>query len=193
MAVFNRLLAILIGLLLLAVGGTGLALGLGALGATFAQLAAVPAAIEQLALAPTQNGLIGLALAGLLALLVGLVLLRAELRVPGQPRMADLQYAQPSDEPGFGHGRTVVRAGGLEHGVRQSLQTLPAVVRAHAQLAGSPARPNLLIDLEMDAETRLSTLKSEVAQAIERFRLTSGKQPSTEVQIRLVNARRPVN
>ncbi len=193
MTVFNRLLAILIGLLLLAAGGAGLALGFGALGSSYAQMAPVPPAIEQLALGPSQKGLIGLALAGLLALILGLVLLRAELRVPGQPRMADLHYSQSSAESGFGHGRTVVRAGGLEHGIRESLQSLPAVVRAHAQLAGNSARPNLLIDLEMDAQTQLSSLKSEVAQAIERFRLTSGKQPSTEVQIRLVNARRPVN
>ncbi|MDQ6636496.1 MAG: hypothetical protein M3Y62_01770, partial [Candidatus Dormibacteraeota bacterium] len=108
-------------------------------------------------------------------------------------RMADLHYSQSSAELGVGHGRTVVRAGGLEHGIRESLQSLPAVVRAHAQLAGNSGRPNLLIDLDMEAHTQLSTLKSEMAQAIERFRLTSGKKPSTEVQIRLVNARRPVD
>ncbi len=193
MTVFNRLLAILIGLLLLAAGGAGLALGFGALGSSYAQMAPEPPAIEQLALCPSQNGLIGLALAGLLALLVGLVLLRAELRVPGQPRMADLHYSLSSAELRVGHGRTVVRAGGLEHGIRESLQSLPAVVRAHAQLAGNSGRPNLLIDLDMEAHTQLSTLKSEMAQAIERFRLTSGKKPSTEVQIRLVNARRPVD
>jgi len=193
MVVFNRLLGALIGLLLLAIGITGLALGSGALGSRFAHWAAVPAPIAEHAMAPTDNDLIGLALVGLLALLLGLLLLRAELRVPGQPRMRDLRYAQPSAEQGLRRGRTVVRTGGLEHGLRQSLGTLPGVRWAHAQLAGNPERPNLLIELEVDAQTRLSTLKSEVGQAIERFQLTSGRQPSTQVRIRLANARRSVD
>jgi hypothetical protein len=189
MVVFNRLLCALIGLLLLALGVTGLTLGLGALGSRFAHTAALQAPIAQHAMAPTDNDLIGLALVGLLALLLGVLLLRAELRVPGQPRMRDLRYVQPSADQALRRGRTVVRTGGLEHGLRQSLGALPGVRWAHAQLAGNPERPNLLIELEVDAQTRLSTLKSEVGQAIERFRLTSGRQPSTQVRIRLANAR----
>ncbi|HEY4867084.1 MAG TPA: hypothetical protein VIK45_16405 [Candidatus Dormibacteraeota bacterium] len=193
MVVFNRLLGALIGLLLLAIGVTGLALGSGALGSRFAHMAALPAAIAQHTMAPTDNDLIVLALLGLLALLIGLLLLRAELRAPGQPRMRDLRYAQPSAEQALRRGRTVVRTGGLEHGLRQSLGALPGVRWAHAQLAGNPERPNLLIELEVDAQTRLSTLKSEVGQAIERFQLTSGRQPSTQVRIRLANTRRSVD
>jgi hypothetical protein len=193
MAVFNRLLGALIGLLLLAIGVTGLALGSGALGSRFAHTAALPAAIAQHAMAPRDNDLIWLALVGLLALFLGLVLLRAELRVSGQPSMRDLRYQQPSAEQALRRGRTVVRTGGLEHGLRQSLGALPGVHWAHAQLAGNPERPTLLIELEVDAQTRLSTLKSEVAQAIERFQLTSGRQPSTQVRIRLANVRRSVD
>jgi hypothetical protein len=193
MVAFNRLLGALIGLLLLAIGATGLTLGLGALGASFAYMAPVPAEIAQHAMAPTDNDLIGLALVGLLALLLGLLLLPAELRVRAQSRMRDLRYLQSSAEQALGRGRTVVRAGGLEHGLRLSMAALPGVHWVHAQLAGNPDRPNLLIELEVDAQTRLSTLKSEVAQAIERFQLTSGRQPSTQVRIRLVEARRSVD
>jgi hypothetical protein len=193
MVVFNRLLCALIGLLLLAIGVTGLTLGVGALGSTFAHTAAVPAPIAQHATAPTDNDLIGLALVGLLALLLGLLLLRVELRVPGQPHMRDLRYVQPSADQALRRGRTVVRTGGLEHGLRQSLGALPDVRWAHARLAGNPERPNLLIELEVDAEARLSTLKSEVGRAIERFQLTSGRQPSTQVWIRLAEARRSVD
>jgi hypothetical protein len=193
MVLFNRLLGALIGLLLLAIGVTGLTLGFGALGSKFAHTAPVPAALAQHAMAPTDNDLIGLALVGLLALLLGLLLLRAELRVSGQPRMRDLRYVQPSAEQASRRGRTAVRTGGLEHGLRQSLGALPGVHWAHAQLAGNPERPNLLIELEVDAQTRLSTLKSEVGQAIERFQLTSGRQPSTQVRVRLATARRSVD
>jgi hypothetical protein len=193
MAVFNRLLWALSGLLLLAIGVTGLALGSGSLGSRFAHTAPLPAAIAQHAMAPTDNDLIVLALLGLLALLVGLLLLRAELRASGQPRMRDLRYQQSSDEPGRRRGRTAVRTGGLEHGLRQSLGSLSDVRWAHAQLAGNPERPNLLLELEVDAEARLSTLKSEVGQAIERFQLTSGRQPATQVRIRLAPARRSVD
>jgi hypothetical protein len=193
MAVFNRLLGVLIGLLLLAIGVTGLTLGSGALGSRFAHTAALPAAIAQHAMAPRDNDLIWLALVGLLALFLGFVLLRAELRVSGQPSMRDLRYQQPSAEQALRRGRTVVRTGGLEHGLRQSLGALPGVHWAYAQLAGNPERPTLLIELEVDAQTRLSTLKSEVAQAIERFQLTSGRQPSTQVRIRLANVRRSVD
>jgi hypothetical protein len=193
MVVFNRLLAILIGLLLLAIGVTGLTLGLGALGSRLALMAPLPAAIAEHAMAPTDNDLIVLALLGLLGLLVGLLLLRAELRGPGPARMRDLRYQQSSTEPALRRGRTAVRTGGLEHGLRQSLGALPDVRWANAQLAGDPERPNLLLELEVDAEARLSTLKSEVAQAIERFQLTSGRQPSTQVRIRLANAHRSVD
>jgi hypothetical protein len=193
MAIFNRLLGALIGLLLLAIGVTGLALGSGALGSRFAHAAPLPAAIAQHAMAPTDNDLMVLALLGLLALLVGLLLLGAELRAPGQARMRDLRYQQSSAEPDRRRGRTGVRTGGLEHGLRQNLGALPDVRWAHARLAGNPARPNLLIELEVDAEARLSTLKSEVGRAIERFQLTSGRQPSTQVRIRLAEARRSVD
>jgi type II secretory pathway pseudopilin PulG len=193
MVVFNRLLAILFGLLLLAIGVTGLTLGLGTLGPRFADMTPLPAAIAKHAMAPTDNDLIGLALLGLLALLLGLLLLRAELRVRAQSRMRDLRYVQSSAEQALGRGRTVVRTGGLEHGLRLSLGALPGIHWAHAQLAGSPERPNLLIELEVDAEARLSTLKSEVGRAIERFQLTSGRQPSTQVRIRLAEARRSVD
>jgi hypothetical protein len=193
MVVFNRLLGALIGLLLLAIGVSGLALGSGALGSRFAHTAPLPAAIAQHAIAPTDNDLIVLALLGLLGFLVGLLLLRAELRAPGQSRMRDLRYQQSSAEPALRRGRTAVRTGGLEHGLRQSLGALPDVRWANAQLAGDPERPNLLLELEVDAEARLSTLKSEVAQAIERFQLTSGRRPSTQVRIRLVNAHRSVD
>lgn len=193
MALFNRLLGALIGLLLLAIGVSGLTLGLGALGSRFAHTAPLPAALAQQAMSPTDNDLIVLALLGLLALLVGLLLLRAELRAPGQARMRDIRYQQSSAEPGRRRGRTAVRTGGLEHGLRQSLGALPDVRWAHAQLAGDPERPNLLIELEVDAEAHLSTLKSEVGRAIERFQLTSGRQPSTQVRIRLANTHRSVD
>jgi hypothetical protein len=193
MVVFHRLLGALIGLLLLAIGVTGLTLGFGALGSRFAHTAPLPAALAQHAMAPTDYDLIVLALLGLLTLLVGLLLLRAELRTPGQARMRDLRYQQSSAEPGRRRGRTGVRTGGLEHGLRQSLEALPDVRWTHAQLAGNPERPNLLIELEVDAEARLSTLKSDVGQAIERFQLTSGRQPSTQVRIRLAPTRRSVD
>jgi membrane protein implicated in regulation of membrane protease activity len=193
MVVFHRLLGALIGLLLLAIGVTGLTLGFGALGSRFAHMAPLPAALAQHAMAPTDYDLIVLALLGLLTLLVGLLLLRAELRTPGQARMRDLRYQQSSAEPGRRRGRTGVRTGGLEHGLRQSLEALPDVRWTHAQLAGNPERPNLLIELEVDAEARLSTLKSDVGQAIERFQLTSGRQPSTQVRIRLAPTRRSVD
>lgn len=192
MVVFNRLLGTLVGLVLLAIGVAGLTVGLGALGSTLAHTAPMPAAIVQHATAPTDNDLIGLAVAGLLALLIGLIVLRVELQVVSRQRMGDLRYGQSSPEQGQGRGRTVVRSGGLEHGVRQSLETLPGVRSAQAQLAGNPERPDLLIELAVDAHTQLSTLKSEVQQAIERFQLTSGRQPSTQVRIRLANARRSV-
>jgi hypothetical protein len=190
MVVFNRLLWTLIGLLLLATGVAGVAVGFGALGSTLARTAVVPVAIAEHTMAPTDNDLIGLAFVGLLTLLLGLILLRAELRVPGQSHMRDLRYARSNAEQS--RGRTVVRTGGLEHGLRQSLGALPGVRWAHAQLAGDSERPNLLIELEVDAQARLSTLKSEVGQAIERFQLTSGRLPSTQVRIRLANARRSV-
>ncbi len=129
----------------------------------------------------------------MVAFIGSVILMGAELRSSGQPHMRDLRYQESSDEPGRRPGRTGIRTGGLEHGLRQSLGALPDVRWAHAQLAGNPERPNLLIELEVDAEARLSTLKSEVGQAIERFQLTSGRQPSTQVRIRLAPTRRSVD
>lgn len=188
MAVFNRLLWALIGLLFIAIGAVGLVLGLGALGSVLTHTAPVPAVVRQHALAPTENDLIALAGTGLLALLLGLVLLRLELQIRTRQGMRNLRYEQDQRR-----GRTVVRSGGLEHGLRQSLAALPDVRSAEAQLAGDPKAPDLFLELAVDAEAQLSTVKEDVRQALEQFRLTSGRRPSTQVRIRLADARRSVD
>jgi hypothetical protein len=192
MASFNRLLWALVGLLLLAIGVAGIAAGSGILGPPLAQTAPVPTSLARQAIGPTDTALLTLAAAGSVALLVGLLLLRAELHGLRPARMPDLRYEHPDREQTQRRGRTVVRGGGLEHGTRQSLEELPGVRSAQARLLGDSDRPDLLIELDVEARTQLSKLKSDVRRAIERFRLTSGRQPSTQVQIRLVNARRSV-
>lgn len=190
MNVFNRLLLTLIGLLLLVVGVAAIVVGLGALGWTFAHDSA--AAVAQHVKSPTDNDLIGLAIPDALALLLGLLLLAAELQVRHRARIANLHF-QPADDQPTQRGRTVVRGGGLEHGVQQSLKTLPGVHSAQVQLSGDSEHPDLVIELELDAQTRLSTLKSEVREGIERFRRTAGRQPLAQVRIHLANSRRSVS
>jgi hypothetical protein len=193
MAVFNRLLWSLIGLLLIAIGAVGLVLGLGALGSVLTHTAPVPSLVPQHALAPTENDLIALAGAGLLALLLGLVLLRLEFQIRSRHSMRNLRYERQEAEQYQPRGRTVVRSGGLEHGLRQGLTALPDVRSAETQLVGDPGAPDLFIELAVDAEAQLSTLKVEVRQALEQFRLTSGRRPSTQIRIRLADARRSVD
>jgi hypothetical protein len=192
MAGFNRLLWALVGLLLLAIGVAGIAAGSGILGPPIAQTAPVPTSLAQQAIAPTGTDLLTLAAVGSIALLVGLLLLRAELPGLRPARMPDLRYEYPDREQTQSRGRTVVRGGGLEHGARQSLEALSEVRSAQARLLGDSDHPDLLIELDVESRAQFPKLKSEVRQAIERFRLTSGRQPSTQVQIRLVSARRSV-
>lgn len=186
----NRLLWILIGLVLLVSGVVGFVLGLGAWDSTFAHRSPLPAPVVQHANAPTGNDLVSVGIAGLVVLLLGLLLLRAQLlRIRPRRRMADLRYEAGRDAP-VGRGRTLVRSGGLEHGVQRSLETLRGVQSAQAQLAGNPEHPVLLIELEVDGGVQLSSLKSEVRQAIERFRVTCGRLPTTRVQIHLAAEQR---
>ncbi|PZR85740.1 MAG: hypothetical protein DLM67_25250 [Candidatus Nephthysia bennettiae] len=186
------MLLTLIGLLLLLVGVAIIVVGLGGLGLSLAHGSAIPTAVAEHVKAPTGYDLLGLAIAGALALLLGLPLLGAELQVRPRPRMGNLHY-QPGGDQVAQRGRTVVRSGGLEHGVQQSLQTLPGVNSAQVQLGGDSEHPNLVIELEVDAQTRLSTLKSEVRRGIERFRRTAGRQPSAQIRIHLASSRRSVS
>lgn len=193
MDTLNRSLWILVGLVVLAIGATELSVGLGALGSGLAQTSPVPAAVAEHANAPTGNDLLGLAVGGLIAGIVGLLLLRAELQVRAGPRLANLRFGQSNDEAQLQKGHTVVRGGGLEHGVRQSLQALRGVHTARVRLGGNPSHPALFIDLEVDERTPLSSLKPAVQPAIRQFRLTSGRLSSAEVRVSLASSRRSVS
>ncbi|MDQ6772228.1 MAG: hypothetical protein M3024_04450 [Candidatus Dormibacteraeota bacterium] len=191
MNLFNRLLWSVIGLALFALGVAVIVTGLGALGSTLAHASPVAGA-EAHVNSPTNVELVELAIAGLVALVLGLVLLLAELRTGSPRRMTNLSYQSTPDQPTQA-GRTMVRSGGLENGLQRSLQTVPGVYSAQALLGGDPEQINLVIELQVEAHKRLSTLKAEVREAIELFRRTSGRQPSAQVQIRLVTPRRTVS
>jgi len=193
MDTFNRLLWVLMGLVVFAIGATEIVVGLGALGSSLSRSSPVPAAVAEHVNAPTGGDLLGLAVAGLLAALVGLLLLRAELRVGAGSRLANLRFGQANAEAQQQKGHTVVRGGGLEHGVQQSLQALRGVHTAHVRLGGNPSHPALFIELDVDQRTSLSALKTAVQQAIRQFRRTSGTLSSAEIRVSLAASRGSVS
>ena len=76
--------------------------------------------------------------AGVILALLGLWLLRAELRVHARPSMPDTDLRTPPRPDGVG-GRTQVDTSVLARAMRRDLQSDPAISSAHVRITGRPS------------------------------------------------------
>jgi hypothetical protein len=116
--------------------------------------------------------LAGVIVLGLLMALLGLLLLRGQLR-PRGVSMPDLQMTAPS-----GQGRTVVGTPVMVRGLANDLENEPGVRRAAAYLGGESDDPRLRLWLTLEPGTSLDRIRQGVHSAVDRFAATTSLRPA---------------
>ncbi|WP_283137213.1 alkaline shock response membrane anchor protein AmaP [Rhizohabitans arisaemae] len=157
----NRLGLTLVGLVLLAVGGLALALGLGAFGRT---VAAQPILTRQTAAFAQQQAWFWPAVAALAVIvaLLGLRWLFTQVRLDRMRRMR--LDSDPS-------GVTEMDSATVTNALAEEVGRYPQVRGAHAVLAGSPDRPRLRLNLQTEPDADLGALLNRVTdQALPHLR-----------------------
>jgi hypothetical protein len=179
----NRILWAIVGLLLLALGVSGTLASLG-------RLPSVPADWVLLPLGrnATWHRFGGWApaatiLAGLVVMLLGWLLLRAELRRRTGRAMHELVLPSAAVPGG---GATVVGSGTLEKALSRDLARTRPLTGATAYLTGDPTRPMLTLRLAAAPDANLGQVKDIVDGALHRFAATSGVSPRIgEIDVRI--------
>ncbi|HEX6379732.1 MAG TPA: alkaline shock response membrane anchor protein AmaP [Acidimicrobiia bacterium] len=158
----NRAGLLLVGLLLLGVGAYGLARGWGAFGD---RAAAEPLLVDDWRRFVGRNGAWfwpAAAVASLLAALLGLRWLRAQLAA-GTPRRVDLTHR------GDG-GTTVVRPAGAARALADDIETYRGVTEVSARVTGEPEAPEIDLRVEVVDSCHIPSLRSRIEQeALARF------------------------
>jgi hypothetical protein len=175
MTTFNRTLWTIIGLLLLATGGLGLAGGRGVsevsglLGSNAGRVQ-LGARIVEGVREPSLVAIAILAAGGVLAIFLGLVLLRSQLTLGPAASFGDpLLHSEAAPQ-----SRTRVRSAALRHGLTTDLRRIPGIKAAAVSLLGDPRRPRLELRLRLEADRDLSAVQRSVGAAVESFGITLG-------------------
>jgi hypothetical protein len=186
----NRLLWTVIGLVLLAAGVI----------ATLIHFGKFPWVTKQTAVLPSGflatwhrfgawSPVVAIA-AGVLLVVLGLLLLRAELRWRGAPAMDGMRLTTTAraDVPAIAPGTTRIGTAALERALARDLGRAHPVREATAHLTGKPDQPTLRLRLDVAPGADLHQVKSDVDSALARFTTTSGLTPRlADVDIRLIN------
>jgi hypothetical protein len=178
----NRVLLAVVGLLLLALGLVG----------TLASLGRLPRVPADWVLLPMSHNAtwhrfgkwapVATIVAGLLVMLLGWLLLRAELRRRHGRAMSELVLPSAAVPGG---GATVVESGILEKALSRDLAHRRPLTGATAYLTGDPGRPMLTLRLVAAPDADLGQVKDIVDGALHRFAATSGVTPRIgEVDVR---------
>ncbi|BCB82941.1 Asp23/Gls24 family envelope stress response protein [Phytohabitans suffuscus] len=127
--------------------------------------------------------------AGLVVALLGLWLVRAQLRTSGRRPLPDLHSEAAGDDPATAvGGHTTVRADALTRALRHDLAGQHGIHAAKVAIRGSAARPQLAVRLDLPPQTHLTQLRETVDAAISRFTATSGLRPTqTEITNRITD------
>ena len=158
----NRAGLLLLGLLLLGVGAYGLARGWGAFGD---RAATEPLLVDEWRRFVARNGLWfwpAAAGASLLAALLGLRWLRAQLAA-GTTRRVDLTHRGDA-------GTTVVRPAGAARALADDIETYRGVTEVSARVTGEPEAPEIDLRVEVVDSCHIPSLRSRIEQeALARF------------------------
>ena len=165
----HRLLWTVLALLLVALGGTALAVSLGRLPGAGAPLLHPGLLNWWRAGAPWSA--LAVAVGGVLLALLGQRLLVGELWAPD--RVAGT-LVQRSD----GAGRTRVESRVLTGALERDLLREPGVRRARVVLTGAMVRPDVWVELHLDPRTDAAPVREHVDAAVRRFAATVGCRPA---------------
>jgi hypothetical protein len=116
----------------------------------------------------------GVVLAGL-----GLLLLRAELRVHPRASLPDLDARTPLEPDGVG-GHTRVDTAVLARAMRRDLQSDPSISSAHVRITGRPEQPEVSVRLEVAQGTDLHPVREHVTRALDRLAATMPGAPTID-------------
>ncbi|MEV0649066.1 hypothetical protein AB0I28_27810 [Phytomonospora sp. NPDC050363] len=140
--------------------------------------------------------------AGVIVALIGLLLLRGQLRKRGESGMGDLEFERTPEtaivpiEPtdyvaldvkGGGTatavasprvGRTRVRSGGMTHALQRDLATGAAVTKAAVALTGDAPDPVAWIRLDLKPQATVADAREQVGEVLDRFGETTGFRPA---------------
>jgi hypothetical protein len=167
----NRIVLLLLGLLLLAAGGTGLALGFGR---RLADTAVLPP-IAPTFIAANHSWFWPTVVASAVVLaLLGLVWVTAQLRTD---RVSQLELAS---DPAAGSTTLLSRA--ILDAVGNEIADYDGVWRATARMSGRPARPRLVLKVTVEAGADLGAVRRQVeSEAIAHVRAAL----ETELPVRI--------
>jgi hypothetical protein len=166
----NRLLWTVIGLLLTALGVFGLLLSYGRVPRTDqTQPLLWPELLDRWR-DYRSWALGGAAILGLLAILLGWLLLRGQFRRRGGHAMPDMLV-------GTRNGRTLVGSATMARSLAHDLEQQPGIAQANVRLAGDQSVPHLVVSLTIDADTSISQARQDVQAAVNRFVRTTAVRP----------------
>ena len=175
----NRTLWIVIGVLLLGVGVAGALASLDRLPGINADASVLPTSLNARwrdwgFWAPAASIVIGLVIA-----VIGVLLLRAELRRRGGRAMPDMDVPD-----GRGHTRIASRT--LVRALSSDLSRDRDIADARVRLTGRPDQPRLLLRLLVSPSADLRQLRGFVEGALTRFTTTTGIDPQVaDVEVRM--------
>lgn len=145
----NRLSLVVIGLVLVAAGAAGMALGTGLMGSDLAG----DSISDTLGQVPTEAELwvgLGAVAAGLLLAYISLRWLLAQFRIPKSAHSLKVETG--------GRGRTEVKGSAVEHAVSQNLARLPGAKKVRVHLRDNGVEPHLDIRFEVADDADVSDL-----------------------------------
>jgi hypothetical protein len=191
----NRVLWIVVGVVLLAAGVVGTLASLGRLGVDPDTPVLATDAIGRWRQWSGGWVLAVAIAAALLVALLGLLLVRAELRGQAGPTMPDLLLEPQPPAPDAGRtdaGRTVVAATALDHALSRDLQAHRRVRRAAAHLSGKPnAATQLHVRLAVTPDADLTELQTHLDHALLRLADTSGVRPNRREVVVTMGGQQP--
>lgn len=179
----NRVGWAVVAVVLIAVGGAGLALSQGVFGARRQHTDILSSTLVR---HWNQGANTSFEVAGgiaALAAVIGFVLALFQLRRPRgrTPRLGDLRFGSR-----HGRGTTTVRVSGLRRAVEVDLGRIPGVERAAVGLSDADPVVNVSSLLEIDGDSSLPAVAAGVRDAVGRLRDTSGRPVGdTGVLVRL--------
>lgn len=184
----NRVLLTLLGLLLLAASGLGLAFSYGAFGAARARQPLLLPAARQFA---HRNAGWFWPVVAVVAVLLGLLALRWLLRQVGTDRVRHLEV-----EPNPSSGTTTVSSSAITDAVTNEVESYHGAEAASARLIGGERYPELVLVVTVDDRADLGALRRRVEeQAVAHVRqaIAAPSLPvQVQVQVQLAASRRRV-
>ncbi len=135
-------------------------------------------------------GPIAIVATGIVLVILGSWLLRAQLQRRGAAALPDItvrkigkasngtKKSSVSTDPAEIPGTTTVRSHALTHGFEGDLKHIPYVSGTQVALTGESPTPTIWLRLDLDPQADLSVIRDHVNVALNRFNLTSGLSPA---------------